>query len=333
MQEIERLKLKRLYSDVSLGRSRAESKHFGKIYIRHVDPYISSELDEMHLFYLEKSKGNLPSLADREIQIFEEESWTEKQEKELENERYFLKSLYFNKKKSFRKQESRTISESIIKSEKKLQELEWQKIQAIGQHQESWALKQMNEYYIFICSYKDPELKEKLFIQKDFDELEKDQIDDLSDLFSQNSQLINTKILKQISVIPSFLNYFYLCEDNPYSFYGKPISQLTFFQVELFGYGRYFKRILSEYGSRIPEDVMEDPEKLVEWYDTTKNLEQTLENTPDKPGMMQSVTGLGKDDLAALRSDPNNRMIDLGKEVAKAGRDLDIKDIIRLQNG
>jgi hypothetical protein len=75
--------------------------------------------------------------------------------------------------------------------------------------------------------------------------------------------------IKMIATMPSFLNSFFLCDDDPSIFYGKPVIDLTIYQTDLFSKGKYFKSILSESAADGPSEA--DYEKgmqgVVNWYD------------------------------------------------------------------
>ena len=70
--------------------------------------------------------------------------------------------------------------------------------------------------------------------------------------------------LKRVAVSGFYLNNFYLCKDNPFIFYGKPVVGLTYPQTELFSFGRYFKGILTEIKPPPTEEQLDDPDKLIE---------------------------------------------------------------------
>ena len=47
--------------------------------------------------------------------------------------------------------------------------------------------------------------------------------------------------IKRVAVSPFFMNTYYLCDDNPYHFFGKPILYLTNFQTALMSFAKNFK--------------------------------------------------------------------------------------------
>ena len=139
--------------------------------------------------------------------------------------------------------------------------------------------------------------------------------------------------MKRVALSGFFLNNFYLCKDNPFIFYGKPVVELTYHQGDLFSYGRYFKHVLSEMKHQPPPDVMEDPDKLIEQYDVQQNQEKMNEGK-DTSGTASTYIGATKEDMDSLgiteevKNDPN--VVDLNEELAKADGDLSMEDLIKL---
>ena len=52
-------------------------------------------------------------------------------------------------------------------------------------------------------------------------------------VYSKNNEKFKAEVLKKIALADFFTNIFYLCEDNVFNFYGKPVIILTFYQIEI----------------------------------------------------------------------------------------------------
>ena len=100
----------------------------------------------------------------------------------------------------------------------------------------------------------------------------------------------------------SFLNIFRLAGDSIYEFYGKPIVDLSFYQINLVSYGRYFINVLSEMKDKIPENIMSDPDKIIEYVELNKNYERI--NPNKKESGAGAVVGGNKQDLEILGMKP-----------------------------
>ena len=95
------------------------------------------------------------------------------------------------------------------------------------------------------------------------------------------------KVLKKISLIRFFYQpYFIFVRTTLILSFGKPLVELTFYQVELFGYARYYKSLMESSESKVPDEVRQDPEKIVEWFEFHKKRQRSamdkVANTQDK---------------------------------------------------
>ena len=124
---------------------------------------------------------------------------------------------------------------------------------------------------------------------------------------------------------------YYLCKDNPFIFFGKPIVQLTYHQTDLFAYGRYYKHILQDMKNPPSQEVMQDPDRLLELYEIEKNQEERM-GDKETTGTASTVVGATAEDLEALgmtkEADPG--AIDLNEEMRKKGGNLSMEDLIKL---
>ena len=111
-----------------------------------------------------------------------------------------------------------------------------------------------------------------------------------------------------------------------------PLVNLTFYQIELFGYARYYKSLIDNSETQVPDDVKEDPEKMVEWFDSTKSARETLEKSKNagQDGSATSLVGASKQDLKRLGLDNPNETINLAKKAVEKGGKLNMEDMMKL---
>ena len=95
------------------------------------------------------------------------------------------------------------------------------------------------------------------------------------------------------------------------------MTQWINFQIETFQYAKNFKNILSNSKSPPPTDVMNDPDKLEEWFNTNKNVEEILEKNDGKDAVATSLVGASKEDLKKLGLD-TSQGLDLKKLAGKS---------------
>jgi len=221
------------------------------------------------------------------------------------------------------------IKKDIVDNEIKLSNILAEKESVIGFTAEEYANRRINEYYMHI-SILDEEGKQ-LFGENEFDELEQDQVNDIMQVYEKNNRKFKAEILKKISLADFFTNIFYLCEDNVFNFYGKPVIDLTFYQIEIYSYGRYFKSIIQNSEEKIPDHIVEDPDKLIEWAQSSKNVKEVLEKSSgDAESGASSIMGATKQDLAKAGIDENQDVIDLSQKAQEKGGRLTMEDMMKL---
>ncbi len=302
------------------------------IYFKHLDLNSSSEADEIYeeKFSHAKNEG-LEDLGSKLKELETEGSWTNKDISKLNDEKSFLSNLKVTKSKMHLKSAVDGIKYQIAQSEKTIADLEERRDRLVGMTAENYANRKANLYLTYISAYKDKTMSCPLFSYDEFQDLGDEQATDLFFSFNATLGKFSTYNLKKIALLPSYLNSFFLCQDNPYTFYGKPICSLSFYQTETFSNARQYKRIMEETNNNIPEDVMQDPEKLVEWFETNKNAEKLLSKYDDKDNMNISLVGATKEDMENLNMGSSGKNVDFAKEALKRGGTLSMVQMLELQ--
>jgi hypothetical protein len=186
---------------------------------------------------------------------------------------------------------------------------------------------------MFNSLFRDKDLKDRYFSEQEFDELENKEISEVLEIYNNINKNFIENNLKKIALSAYYLSLFNLCDENAYNLYGKPIMYLTFYQMEVFGYARYFKNALSEAKHKPSDEYYEDPDKLIEWLESSKNVEEVLsknENNQKKTegAIATSIVGAKKEDLAKIGKDENG--ISLHKEAQKKGGTLSMEDLMKM---
>ena len=108
--------------------------------------------------------------------------------------------------------------------------------------------------------------------------------------------------MRMLAISPFFSSIFYLCEDNAYNFYGRPIVQLSNYQCDLMSWAKYFKNVLSNRHD-IPSEVKNNPEELMDWLEIRRNAEDAKiinNDTNNNDGGGGSIVGASKKDYEIL---------------------------------
>jgi hypothetical protein len=239
-------------------------------------------------------------------------------------------NLKRQKGKLYLKSQIEALKKEIDKAQQKLEKLQAEKDGMMGHTCERFAAKKINEYYMYMSVFKDEELEERKFSSTEFDELSDKDLISLINVYNQTAGKFDHTVIKRVALSPLFLNFFYLCDDSAVNFYGEPVVHLTFYKTEVFSYGLQFKNILSDSKNRPPDEIANDPDKLIEWADANKNAKEILDKSGEEDGSASSLVGATKEDLEHLGIDMNTEGVSLEKAAAEKGGSLNMQDLMKL---
>lgn len=328
--------LKIIFSEIIKGYSKKNIDGVGTLFFKHINNQDSAEIDIYNQQFMDKAKSmGLPTEKEQEEFLIKEGLWEQEKNKKIIELEKFIGNLKTTKSKLFIKGQLDQINEEIDKNTAQLRALKQERKDLIGYTVEDYTFKKINEYYMFVSLFKDEKLKEKFFKEEDYEELDNKEIAILIKNYNDVNDKFNDKNLKKISLAGYFSNIFYLSNDDPFIFYGRPLVELSFYQIELFSYGKYFKGIFANAKTKPPQYLMNDPDGLIEWFEGSKNVDEVLNKNSkvaQKDNVATSLVGASSEDLKrlGLKKEEDTNTIDLTKEAAKKGGKLDMQDLIKL---
>lgn len=275
--------MRSIFSDIIKGFSEYNSI-FGKVFFKHSNQIDSAEIENRAAEYSEIAKEDgLPTSEEQEKFIIEQGLWSNKQNSELKDLQYFLAGLKLTREKVTRKADIRNIASEILDTESKINILTTEKNRLLGLTVEAYTNKKIFDYNLFYILYKDIENKVKLFSAEEFHELEDSEVESLKDLYVKHYNRFKETDIKKTAISPHFINSIAICGEHSsaFEFYGIPIINLTYFQVDLYSKGRFYYNIISQHRDDIPDSYLSDPEKLELWYKGKKNADEILGKSKD----------------------------------------------------
>jgi len=336
MDEEEKLpkeQLRIVYGEILRGFNLIDAAKYRGIVVKHLTVFDTELVDqERELHFQRAVKEGLPSEKARLKELERESLWGVEQEKKIEETESYVSRMRESKSKLLLKSQAQTMQDEIDAAIKELNAMRTEREEMLGLTSERHANKKANDYYVYISLYKDREFKDRFFSDEEFDDVSDVDLNYLVLAFNAFNKRYSQMNLKRTALSHFFLNNFYLCDDNPFSFYGKPVVELTYHQAELFSHGKYFKHILQNMKHSPPADIMEDPDRLMEAYNVDQNREK-LYGDKDQSGVGSTVVGATKDDLEALgmTSDTAGEpVVSLSDAVKEAGGRLEMEDLIKL---
>ena len=181
-------------------------------------------------------------------------------------------------------------------------------------------------------------MKERFFDEESFDDLDNFSLGELIHLYNEISENFSELNLKRTAYSSGFLNLFYMSPESVYEFYGKPVLELTFYQIEVYSNAKIFKNLVSNSKYPPSTEAYHDPDLLVSWVNDAKDSGDANKNSTssdsaggnkESVGGGASYVGASKDDLKKIAKDGDN-IISLSAEARKMGGNLNMQDIMKL---
>lgn len=325
--------LRKAFGDIVKGYSSC-SLFEQTAYILHLGHFSQLEIDSIYESYYSRAiKQGVPKEEAAIKFAIEQKIWGRARQDSIKEIQCQIEHAQENKKVQKLPSQIKKINQEIQNLQKELNEILMERNLIIGITAELFAEQKTNHYYIYSSFYKDTELKHKFFNQNEFDHLDDMELVDIIKIYNKETSLCGQDNIKRISLKPFFQNYFYIC-NNLMDFYGKPAVYLTYNQVSLANYGRYFKNIL-ENNDKIPDKIKESPDELIDYVTVKKNHDNQTNRSSSRGKDEDSAEfaslpfGATKEDLETLGYDKQNS-VNL-EEIAKAkGGSLKMADLFNL---
>lgn len=319
-------KISALWGEIIKGYSIIKDKVFGELYCKHLTYQNQSEIDYKYDEFLQLAiDKNLPLEKDHLDILISKDLWNKDKDQEIRTLKDYIKNLNDTKEKLVKLSDQNQIKVQINDAEKKLVTLLNEKSELLGWTAEKYATSVISGLYTSFSIFKDSELKIRLFSYEN-DESDEDDIERVRQAYESRMMNFTDSIMKKIALSPSFLNCFYLCDNNPFTFYGKPTVDLTIYQAGVFIHGCNFKAILTDTEVKPPQDLMDNPDELVEWYNRSKNANKIINKQETNVG----IPGLTAKDYADLGIQAEDMSAKLSKAAKKKGGSLDMEELIKL---
>jgi hypothetical protein len=313
--------LSKIYAQIVRGYSTTPYQS-ASVFIRHFGIEEQFLIQRRYDDVLAKAKKEgLPTEEEALLTLEEQGAWTKTEESDLEKQRNYIEGLRNSRKHLIIPSQVEQLSQQLEEAEKALYKKEHTKKSLLTDTCEHFADSRSNDYSVYLSFCKDAEFT-PLFTKTEFDELEKPELYKLVGLYNDAMEPLGTDNIKRIAIAPFFVNYFNLTGDNPSSFFEGPISQLTYYQVNLLNYGRVFKSIFENVAD-IPDHVADDPDKILDYAESTKKSEASREKAESSDGY--SVVGANDGDLETmgLKNSQTKSIFDLA---AEKGGNLSMSD-------
>jgi len=300
------------------------SSTFGVLYFKHLSQneqrvkMAKKKVDESDA----KEKG---LLCEDQIfkELLEQEMWSQEEEDKLKKYEKEIEDLYKIITQTILPSQKIKIQSDLNNKKTELSKLLLEKNEVFGLTLEKYVNNSIQKAVINDILYYDQEYTQKVFddlyINEPYKEIEIYKLQrDFFQKFSDES--ISFAVLSDY-----FAMYLPFCEDV-IGVFGKPLKELTNYQLKLISYGRYFLNIFKNCSKKIPENVSKDPNLLVGFYQNQQNSDSKTSKSGEGAS---TYFGANKDDIALLKRE-NEDAIDLSEEIKKRGGSMNMKEMMEL---
>ena len=295
------------------------------VYIKH---FSIRDQRYIHRFYnkyksIAESKG-IPSEKEMLDSLREDGLWSDDDDRKIIDLEQELDGLRSTKRNSFLPSQKKNIQKTIETKQKELHFLFNKKAELVGKTSERYGSQRSNEEFIRYLIYADQQCSRHFFTDDEFANLSEEEVEFFVKENDYISRRLNENNIQHV-VLRDFFNMYMSQTENVSAFYGKPIIELSVYQLKLAIYARIFFNIF-QYNEDIPERMKQDPEAILDFVDRKKNKDSKNYVNTEKGA--SAVFGATKEDLEAI--DPSARTISLSDEIAKSGGVMSMEQLIEL---
>ena len=296
------------------------------VYIKHINIKDQRYLHKYHEKYknIVLSKG-LQSEEEKLKYVIEEGIWESKDDLEISSLTSEIENLKRTRRALFLKSQKDDIDKQIQESREKLFSLQQKRKEVIGQTADDYAETRSGDEILRFLLFKNKDLTEHLYSEEEFGELEAWQVIALGKIQKDIQDKLSDSNIQKAVLRPFFSMYLSLCEDVS-GFYDKPIPELSIFQLRVALFGRMFFNIF-QFTEDIPEDIKQDPEKLLSFSEAQRNKDSSKSQIRDDAAG-SAVFGATNEDVEDLGGTAGG--VSLSEEAKKHGGQLNMEQMMRL---
>tara|TARA_R110000772_G_scaffold115621_15_gene220505 strand:+ start:1934 stop:2917 length:984 start_codon:yes stop_codon:yes gene_type:complete len=304
------------------------SSTFGVLYFKHLSQNEQRIIiSKKKVFEADAKEKGLLSESEIFNQLLEDDMWSQEEEDKLKKYEKEIEDLCKSIALIILPSQKIKIQSDLNKKKQELSKLESEKNEIFGLTLEKYVNNSIQKAIINDILYYDQEYTQKVFddlyINQPYKEIEIYKLQkDFFEKFSDES--ISIAVLSDY-----FAMYLPFCEDV-IGVFGKPLKELTNYQLKLISYGRYFLNIFKNCSKKIPENVSKDPELLIAFYQSQQGSDSRSSNGKGQNGEGASTYfGADKNDMEFLKRE-NEDSVDLSEEIKKRGGSMNMKEMMEL---
>ncbi len=296
----------RIYSEICRGFSIDVVEKF-TVYFKH--PSISEHFSvygSYDSFIKEGEKKGLQLEKEKIEDAIKGGWWSSEKESKINFLRKTVQNLFKTRDKLLLQSQKSEIDNQIKYNESILITYAKERREIVGYTLEDYANSKLTEELLIFFTYQNKDFTERAFTNRnEYYDLTDGHVEKIKNSFEQYSRVFNNDNIRKIAACGFFQNLVYLNEDA-YSFWGKPTTQCTKYQIDLLLYGKMYRNMIKSYaenGKPISDEILNDPDTFVEWSASQFGGDSSnSKNRKQKSGKnaVSSYVGATKEDLQNL---------------------------------
>lgn len=313
-----------IISEILQGVSVVDS-NLGILYFKHLLQEEQREiLSKSSIFEKEaKSKGLLTEKESMD-ELYSHGMWGDEEENKIKQYQSEIELNQNSIKAQVLPSRIKSLQKTIDELNKKLLKINSDKESLMGLTCEKFVNNKIQKTIVEKIIFSDKDFKNPIFDGLYVNEKHKElEIYNLQKNFFQKFDDKNISV----AVLSDYFSMYLPFSEDVLGLFGKPLVNLTAYQLKLISYGRYFLNIFKNSSKEIPENVAKDPELLVNFYQSQKTERTATKSQQGEGG--SAYFGANQEDLESLKSN-NERAIDLTEEVKKRGGSLNMQEMMKL---
>jgi hypothetical protein len=297
----------RIYSEICNGFSTDIIEN-STVYFKH--PTIAehfSTYSSYDIFIKEGRKKGLQTDKEKIEEAINGKWWASEKEFRIIFLKKTIQNLFKTRDKLLYPSQKIEIEKQIKQNEAILITYTKERREIVGYTLEDYANSKLTEELLIFFTFKNKDFTERLFSSRDeYYSLTDGHVEKIKNSFETYSQVFNNDNIRKIAACGFFRNLVYLNEDA-YGFWGKPTTECSKYQIDVLLYGKMYKNMVRNYaenGKPVPEEILSDSDKFVEWIDNqSREPGVKSHNKKSRAGssnMVSSTVGATKEDLNKL---------------------------------
>lgn len=266
--------LRRAFVDICKGYSKAVYR--GKdVYIRHLSHFNHLHYDLLQQQYEDEAiaKGAKRE-EDRLKELRAQGKWSDEKERDIIRQKDGIARFEDTIRVTAQPSVVKGLTIQVEEEKTKLYTMLSEKANLLGMTAEVYAQRMLNDYYVVTNLFATEDLKTPLFTFDSFDDLEDSLVEEILKIYHAAIEPCGDQQLRFLAVQDFFSSYYNLCGDRLDGFYGRPVCEMTYYQVRLGGIARYFKSIMEGMDfSKLDPSVRGDPDAIERLYTAQRNAE------------------------------------------------------------